>query len=129
MIFVFATCALSQAHGQQTFSHLSIDKVQRREVINFSVPRETNVRHYRVEASNDNNNYEVIGTVKAAGNSVLARDYHFDLTGFKYKYYRLGIVGVTSLQYSPVLSLPSGVQRAPGSEKEIHGESNVITSR
>lgn len=139
VVLVFAISVFSHVYGQpayrtgtQAISKVSIEMVQNREVISFTVSREVNVRHYRVEASNDNTNFNVIGTVKAAGNSVLARNYHFGLAGFTYKYYRVGVVGMNGMQYSEVISTPEKIEQPnPENEKPLHAESDtkVIVNR
>ena len=102
--FAFAMICVFPAQGQP-FSSVALDNVRNSKVINFTLPRERNVRYYRVEASNDNYDYQIIGTVRSTGNSVLTKSYRYKLYEPGYKYYRVAMVGMdASLQYSAVIS-------------------------
>ena len=104
LILALALNTAFLASGQETLT-ASLNMIQNREIINFTVPHEVNVRHYRVEASNDNANFEVIGTFASQGNSVMPRNYSYELLDPSYKYYRVGVVGMNAtLQYSAVLT-------------------------
>ena len=105
------------AHAQP-FSRVTLDNIQNSETINFTIPREANNLYYRIEASNDSATYEIIGTIRSAGNSVLPKSYHYTLNDKSYKFYRVGIVGMNArLQYSPVIVvLNEALPDAPGNK-------------
>ena len=104
IILVLAASTFAHAYSQQAFSSISINKTENRNVINFTLPREVNINHYRVEAGNDSLNFEVIATIPSKGNDVLARNYSYDLAGYTYRYYRIGIVRMNgSLSYSQIV--------------------------
>ncbi len=130
MIFVLAISTFAQVSGQTAFSNVSLEMVQKSEVIRFTVSREVNVRHYRIEASNDNVNFDIIGTVKAVGSSIPARNYHFDLAGFNYKYYRVGVVGMDALEYSSIISISAKTQQPqPENVQPLNTDQNAVTSK
>lgn len=98
--------------GQKNFTSVSTATVQGREFILFMLPCEINVRHYRIEASNDNLKFDIIGTIPSKGGSMLAVSYKYDLAGYSYKYYRVGIVKMdATLPYSCSVA---SVRNAPG---------------
>jgi hypothetical protein len=104
IVMIFAMLLAAQAHAQQSFSNAALVNVHSHNAITFSLPCETNVVHYRIEASNDGNEYEILGTLRSAGNSMLATTYHYDLYPSDYKYYRIGMVKMNgSLLYSQVI--------------------------
>ena len=102
-LFVFImTCIFTKG---QTFSNVTLGSIQDRPVVSFTLSHETNVRYYRIEASNDSISYDFIGTVRSTGNSVLAKSYQYELPGPVYRYYRVVIVCMNAnLQYSAVLT-------------------------
>src|ERR1700743_3478481 len=98
---------LVQARAQGAFSNVSLASRHNINMLCFTLSSEANVLHYRIEASNDNDEFEVIGTLKASGNSVLSKTYSYALSGKEYKYYRIAKVNMNgSLQYSYVISIP-----------------------
>jgi hypothetical protein len=100
---VFTAACIFSAKGQ-SFSSVTLENIQNRKIVSFCLPMETNVRYYRVEASNDSITYEIIGTIRSTGNSVLAKRYRYELHEPDYKYYRIGMVGMNAgLQYSQII--------------------------
>lgn len=112
--FLLITCRTLSAYcQQQLFTSVSIENIRGRKTVLFTLPREINVRHYRVEAGNDSVRFDVIATIRPYGNGQLARSYQYDLTAFSYKYYRVGIVAMgPSLPYSPVVHFNNTIQGA-----------------
>lgn len=127
LLLVFVAGITVNAFGQQSFSSASIDIVQGREILSFSLPNETNVRHYRIEASNDERTFEVIGTLPSRGVSMLKTTYKYDLAGHSYKYYRVGIVRMDAGQpYSDVVISKKYSLPQPQEDKNTEGSSNVL---
>jgi len=107
ILLVLIIVSVAQATAQQSFCSISLEKVRNRNLINFSVPKEVNVRQYRVEAGNDSTDFAVIGAVHAEGNSVFSKDYYYEVFGPTYKYYRVAIDGMgAGLKYSKIVSAP-----------------------
>ncbi len=72
-------------------------------MISFTTPKEVNVRHYRIEASNDNVHFEVIATIPSKGNNMLPSKYNYDVAAYPYIYYRIGQVDMNGqMPYSSV---------------------------
>ena len=129
LFFAIITGCAIQVSGQAAFTNVSLNMIHDREVVSFTIPHEVNIRQYRVEASNDSLNFDIIGTFPSKGNSVLARNYSYELLDHSYKYYRLGIVGMNaSLQYSAVLTPGKEMQHhIPGKKSEpMHTESSIV---
>ncbi len=111
--FAFAVICVFPAQGQQAFTSVALGNAGNHKVVCFSLPRETNIKYYRVEASSDSINYEVVGTIRSTGNSVLAKSYRYELYEPAYKYYRIGMVGMNAtLQYSAVIKTQDQQLRA-----------------
>lgn len=92
-------------NAQEAFTGISLKEDHNRETLAFSVPKEVNVRHYRIEASNDNVDFEVIATIRSKGNSVLAVNYKQDITAYDYTYYRVAVVNMSGeMPYSAVVT-------------------------
>jgi hypothetical protein len=129
-LLVIAIICVFPAQGQQPFSSVTLGSVQNHEVVSFSIPRETNVKYYRVEASNDSVNYEIIGTVRSTGNSVLAKTYHYELYQTAYKYYRIGMVGMNAgLQYSSIITTQKqGIQVTPPTDPNVFAPGPAIVT-
>lgn len=106
ILVVLAVISTFFAQGQEAgFCNVALSNVNDRESLSFTVTRETNVRHYRIEASNNNTDFEVIATVPSKGNSMTARTYSYGLAGYNYQYYRVAIVEMGSgMPYSAVVS-------------------------
>lgn len=106
IIFLFAVSSAFVSIAQQAaFSNVSIDNNRNEETISFTIPREVNVKYYRVEASNDNITFEVINRVQPQGNTMFAKTYTYNVTAHNYKYYRIGKVQMNGeLPYSAVIS-------------------------
>jgi len=129
IFFAFALCGSIVAHGQQTFSNVSVSNKQDHKMISFTLDKETNIRFFRIEASNDNAKYKIIGTVTASGNSVFAKNYRYDLYDTSYQYYRVASVGMDAkLDYSEVITkivnLKEQAPVAPG--KNGNGENTIV---
>ena len=117
--------SIGTAHGQQAFSNISIDNTHDRKMISFTLPKEVNIRLYRVEASNDSISFEVIATIPSKGNSVFPRSYGYDLSAWSYKYYRVGIVEMNgAMPYSMVVS----PKAAPNVQPDMNISPAVISS-
>ena len=132
LIFALLLNSAFLVSAQEAFTNVSLNVIHDRGVINFTMPREVNVRHYRVEASNDNVSFEVIGTFASKGNSMLARNYKYELLDRSYKYYRIGMVGMNaSLQYSAVLTAGTETPHTvPGKISEpMHSEAIVLSTK
>ncbi len=93
ILIVIAILVTLAAQAQtEAFNNVALQPAHGRQVLSFTVPHEQNVRHYRIEASNDGSNYEVVATVPSKGNAVSSTDYSYDVTPFTNAYYRVGKV-------------------------------------
>jgi hypothetical protein len=110
ILLASAMLLAAHAHAQQAFTRVTMQTSNNRTTISFTLPSEANVYQYRIEGSNDSASYEVLGTVKPSGNSVMAITYSYDLYDLDWKYYRIGKVGMNaSQQYSAVITAKPGV--------------------
>ena len=75
--------------GAQTFTKAITYKLEQRNIIAFTVSKEANVRYYNIEAANDTGSFETIAKVRSLGNTVIPREYRYDITGHDQKYYRI----------------------------------------
>jgi hypothetical protein len=122
--FLLLVISIADASAQQAFSNVALDNMHNRRVLNFAIPRESNVRHYRIEASNDSLSFSVIATLPSKGNSALSQSYQYDITTYSYKYYRVGMVGMNgSMPYSKVVGTKHEVQ-----DTNLEKEHSVIVS-
>lgn len=114
IFFLLAICSAFKGYTQKpAFSRVSLQTLHNRQMLLFSIPQEANVRHYRIEASNDSLNFEVIATVRSKGNSMLATDYSYDLSQYAYAYYRIGKVEMgDKMPYSSIMVVPRKEQQA-----------------
>jgi len=122
--------SFAHVNAQQSFCSISLEKVRNHSMVNFSVPKEVNVSYYRIEAGRDSTAFEVIGTVRPAGNSVFAHNYHYEVYGPLYKYYRIAVVGMGfQIQYSNVITTrmqePAGDGPFMDAEKAVTGSTVV----
>lgn len=103
ILFLSALCSSIICLSQQaTFNQVTLQDVQNRQVLVFTTPREQHVRHFRIEASNDNVNFETIAIVQPKGNNMHATSYQYDLQAYHYNYFRIGMVDMNGQQpYSP----------------------------
>ncbi len=128
ILFLALAASFTQAKGQQAFKNVSIEQAEHHYVVQFSVPSETNIYQYRIEAGNDSTDMEVTGVVKPRGNSQLERDYMYETFDTGYKYYRVVAVSMGSqLKYSHILSRPPADTRPehnPGVHKQM--ETNIL---
>jgi|GEM_PF-2584472 len=86
------------------FTDAALQQVRSRQILSFAVPREVNVRYYRVEAGADSLHMGIIATIPAKGNSVMPVSYHYDATADKYAYFRVSRIGMNSdVQSSAVI--------------------------
>ncbi len=106
VIFLLAICSSFVSFGQQqAFKSVSLQQVNDREMIVFSTPNEVNVRHYRIEASNDMSDFQVIATIPSKANSMLPVQHSYDIAAQDYTYYRVAKVSMdNTMPYSEVLT-------------------------
>lgn len=103
ILLILIICT-SHAMAQQAFTSVALTQAGGNTRINFSVPKEANVVRYRIEAGNDGADFQYIGAVKSAGNSVFAKDYTFEAFGASYKYYRVVMEQMGApLRYSAII--------------------------
>jgi len=100
-LVIFALLITSLAAAAQS---ASLEKLDDRDVINFSVSREANVRNYVIEGANDSTHFEVIGTVASPGNTVHLRNYTYENTDKKFKNYL-----VRQMDYNGLCTLTQSV--------------------
>lgn len=129
IVLAFAMLIASQVSGQRIFNNVALANNGKQGILTFSLPSEANIIHYRIEASNDNINFEVLGTIASKGNSVMEKTYSYKLYNMGYKFYRVGRVGMNgSLQYSHVISLPEqNINTNPGI-KQVPAVTNAIAN-
>ncbi len=98
---ISAHCSIAQT---ATFTDVKFQHAHNREVLGFTIAREQNVRHYRIESGTDSAHMSVVAVIPSRGNSVLSTVYHFDATLYKGNCYRIGKVDMNGqLTYSPVV--------------------------
>ena|GEM_PF-6643297 len=90
---LFTACASATVMAQHCFTSAAIS-AQGPKTISFTVSREVNVFSYRIEAGNDSVSFDVIGTIRPKGNSMLALSYSYPLYETGFKYYRICKVGM-----------------------------------
>lgn len=101
-IALFATTIATAQHNSISAMFATNHNQER---ITFVLPSETNVAQYRIEASNDSNNYTVVATIPAKGNTVFSRTYNFNMYTSDKKYYRVAAVNMQgTTQYSNILT-------------------------
>ena len=89
----------------QTVGKPNLGKVHGTNAISFTVSHEANVRYYDVEAANDTIHFETIGKIKSRGNTVMPRNYCFNLNEATYIYYRVKAVIMNwQYEYSVVIN-------------------------
>jgi len=105
IFFLYLLCEVFTANCQATtFSFISLGKSHQGELMRFCLPMESNTRYFRIEAGEDSLDLQLIATIPSKGNSVLPVLYNFDLAGFNYNYYRVGITKMDgSITWSPVV--------------------------
>lgn len=114
-LFLLAICIAQVAQAQQSpFSSISVQERNNAEVLVFSVPREVNIRHYRIEAGDDSVNFEVISILQPKGNSMLCRTYHYDITAYSKVYYR--VVKVEMNNGMPYSNVAAKKKQTPGNK-------------
>ena len=128
IFFLFAVLSFFSPKSQ-SFSSVTLGNVKNHEAISFSLPHETNVSYYRVEASADGANYDIIGTVKSTGNSVFSKSYSYELYSSTYKYYRVAAVCMNArMQYSPVVTAQPQAPKVPGINRPEVTSDPVVAS-
>ena len=104
--------ALTADSQSATFSFISLGRSHQGELMRFCLPMESNTRYFRIEAGDDSLNLQLIATIPSKGNSVLPVQYNFDLAGFNYNYYRVGITKMDgSITWSPVVFKSKTIER------------------
>lgn len=113
IIFIVAICNALVLSAQPTaFNNISLHCQQKRAYITFSTPNEVNVRYYSVEASNDNNEFSIIGRLPATTNSMHPVQHKYDLSGHDYAYYRVMQLNMNgTMSYSAVVKTPAPARR------------------
>jgi hypothetical protein len=97
--------ALSTQAQSKVFTKASSQKVHGREILRFTIGGDQNVRHYRIEASNDSASFETITIIASKVASIFPEDYDVDITAYDYKYFRVGKVEMGGkMRYSPIVS-------------------------
>ena len=130
IIVLTAMVVTNGAYGQQAFSSAALTNDHQVASITFTVPSEANVFNYRIEASNDGSQFDVIGTVKPSGASMLSKKYCFQLYEPIWKYYRLDRVGMNGEQrYSELISatVPT-LPPSPGNVRELPADSRALAN-
>lgn len=104
ILIIIAIATTFTSYGQ-AFSSVSIAHKNSEQLI-FSTPKEINVRHYRIEAANNENDFEVIGRVDATGNNAMRGvQYAYNLAGQHYTHYRVVQVNMNgSMPASAIVS-------------------------
>ena len=115
--FIFSVIFSCTDSNAQTFTKAITYKAQQRDMIAFTVSREANVRYYNIEAANDTINFELIAKVKSRGNTVIPREYNYEITGSNYKYYRIsGVYMNWQSEHSPIIISGENYKNTPQSE-------------
>ena len=91
------------ANAQQ-FSHVSFK--DNTNAIAFTVSRESNIRYYVLEGSNNDVDFDIVSRVESQGNRVLPCKYELAKADKDYNYYRISQVDMNgAVAYSFVLNL------------------------
>lgn len=103
-----AVCSVCVAAAQDAaFTQVALCTAHKRTVLAFTVKREVNVRHYRIEAADDSVHFGVIATVVPGGNGLFPASYRYDVTVLRYRYYRVAMVGMDgTMPYSGRVTRP-----------------------
>lgn len=127
IFFFLFICSTITTFAQQTaFTNVSLSK---QNTLNFTVPKEVNVRHYRVEAGNDKDQLNVITTIPARGNSMLPTNYQYSVAAYNYTYYRVVAVEMgNGMPTSVIVSRPAKtpqhkmkeIELSPSAEITVH---------
>lgn len=106
IIFILAICnTLVLAAQPPAFNNISLQSQQKRAYVSFTTRNEVNVRYYSIEASNDNKEFNIIGRLPAATNSMQPVQHRYDLAGHDYAYYRVGQLNMNgTMSYSDVVT-------------------------
>lgn len=103
-LVLLLVCNILNANAQQVFDSIFLKNIDDRKIIDFSVKREVNVFQYRIEATNDSNSFSPISILQSKGNTMLPRNYQFEIYTPLYKYYRVCMIGMNaSMQYSATI--------------------------
>lgn len=114
IIFILAIISTVNVFGQQAFTEVSVQTVHNRAALSFTAANNVNVRQYRVEASNDNKTFKVIGTVSSKNNTIRPVNYTYSLAGQEYAYYRVAKVEMDgNMPYSNVICTQPDLPTSP----------------
>lgn len=105
IILAVATQFITVAvYGQHSFSNVKFTLSKQNPRISFTLPSEANVTYYRIDAGKDTTNFDIIGTVRSTGNSMLPKTYNYDLYHDGYTYFRVCKIGMDgSIEYSHIV--------------------------
>jgi hypothetical protein len=114
IILAFALLFTTIATAQQNSISAMFATNNNQERITFTLQSEKNVAQYRIEASNDSNNYTVVATIPTKGNTLFSRTYNYSMYTSDKKYYRVAAVTMQGItQYSNVLSRTTNEKANP----------------
>lgn len=125
ILFIIAISTAVTVFGQDVFTHVSIDNQHSQASLNFTTQNEVNVRYYRIEASNDNQSFDIIGRVPANTNSMKAVNHSYNLAGHDYTYYRVAKI---SMDGSMPRSIAVSIQPATPNKKEYQEITPAIST-
>jgi hypothetical protein len=106
---VVTALMMMQASGQQYFSSIALVHAHNSHELIFGVPCESNVFSYRVEAGNDEHEFDIIGTIKPVGNTMLPKQYNYKIYDMQYKYYRIERIGMNGSQQCSTIVTNTGL--------------------
>ena len=102
-VLIALSCSFIGRSQDVNYSGAAIQPEVNGNMISFTAPKEVNIRHYRIEASNDNIHFEVIATIQPKGNNIFPSKYRYDVAAYPYIYYRIGQVEMNGqMPYSSV---------------------------
>jgi heme-binding NEAT domain protein len=94
----FPVLANAQQFGQVSFKDNT-------NTVAFTVPKESNVRYYVLEGSNNEVDFDIVSRVESQGNRVLPCQYQLPQTDKAYTSYRIRQVDMNgAITYSPILN-------------------------
>lgn len=106
ILFIIAIGTATTIFAQDVFTHISLTHQHSQAVLQFSTANEVNLRYYSIEASNDNQNFDIIGRVAAKDNPLQRASHSYNLAGQNYTYYRVAKITMDgSMPYSQVVSI------------------------
>ena len=123
-------CNIQYVNAQQVFEGALLKIINGRKVINFTVKKEVNVFQYRIEATNDTSSFSPIGTLQPIGNTMLARNYQFEIYTPLYKYYRVCMIGMNSrMDYAEIITTDIPIPKMEPGTRSFKKNNTIVINK